>query len=167
MKTELEKVYKILERVTPIKGDCGNLCDGLCCKGGNENGMLLFPDEEKLFEGREGFKVIKTEGGECFLTCNGNCQREFRPLACRMYPLFPVFDYNKGDSRVNIIKDPRGAKTCPLIYENIKLDINFVRAVRKATKCLIRDEKQLAHIKRISGLLNDIIDLNVLLTEKK
>ena len=56
----LKKVYKILDNVTPLREDCGKLCSGECCKGDDDTGMLLFPGEEKFFEGNSDFEIKKS-----------------------------------------------------------------------------------------------------------
>ncbi len=161
MRTELERAYGLLESVTPLKGDCGRLCGGCCCKGDNNTGMLLFPDENKLFENCEEFSVKASEDGDLLLICQGECDRRKRPLACRMYPLFPLVIEKDGETKIELTYDPRGLNSCPLIAGGDKLDIDFVRAVRRAAKCLARDEKQLAFLKKTGELLTDIIELNL------
>jgi hypothetical protein len=49
------KCYKILENETPLNFDCGKICDGKCCKGNENTGMLLFPGEETLID--ENIKI--------------------------------------------------------------------------------------------------------------
>lgn len=160
MKTELEKAYEILDRVTPIKTDCGQLCAPHCCKGDGRTGMILFPDEDKLFKNTPGFELKLNQKGDFCLICSGICEREKRPLACRMYPLFPLIIENGNNTEIKVVKDPRGIGSCPLVSDDWKLDIDFIRAVRRAARALSRDKKQLAHLKKISGLLTDIIELN-------
>ena len=40
----------LLETLTPLKTDCGRLCQGACCQGDEQTGMLLFPGEEAFYE---------------------------------------------------------------------------------------------------------------------
>ena len=42
---------ELLENLTPLKTDCGRLCQAACCQGDENTGMLLFPEEETLYEG--------------------------------------------------------------------------------------------------------------------
>ncbi len=65
----LNKAYELLENCTPLKFDCGALCGGKCCKGGDNDGMILFPGEEKYYAGKSGFTVKKT----------------LRQVVCRLY----------------------------------------------------------------------------------
>ena len=167
MKTELEKAYEILERVTPIKTDCGHLCAARCCKGDSKTGMILFPDEEKLFINMDGFDLKLNGQGDYVLICSGSCERKNRPLACRMYPLFPLVYKNGGKIEIRAVKDPRGFNSCPLVSGSEKLNIDFIRAVRRAARALTRDKKQLTHLIKISGLLTEIIDLNTALLGEK
>jgi len=85
-----EPLYKLLENVTPLKKDCGVLCDGICCKDGEEeSGMLLFPGEEQLFSDCGFAKVLESscEYGETgtakLLICKGECDRTKRPLMAK------------------------------------------------------------------------------------
>ena len=80
-----------LNDVTPLKRDCGRVCGARCCRSceGEETGMLLFPGEEELYTGREGWQVLDTETGR-LAVCPGRCDRDERPLACRLFPLLPV-----------------------------------------------------------------------------
>ena len=87
----LEEARAILENVTPLKKNCGRLCDAACCQSdeSGENGMLLFPYEECFYEKPiEGFPFHLAEDDTLFkggkrLVCEGVCPREHRPLACR------------------------------------------------------------------------------------
>ncbi|NLB91009.1 MAG: hypothetical protein GX786_07305, partial [Clostridiales bacterium] len=53
MEEALKEARKALEEMTPLYRNCGSLCEGACCKDeqGGENGMLLFPGEEKYYQG--------------------------------------------------------------------------------------------------------------------
>jgi hypothetical protein len=51
-------IYKLLEDVTPIKADCGKLCNAACCEGDDETGMYLFPFEETMYDGTEKWLKI-------------------------------------------------------------------------------------------------------------
>ena len=88
----LREAYERLYHKTPLGFyNCGRLCDGLCCRGDSQ-GMWLFPYEEELFKDKEGFEICETEGnyGYPMVICSGECDRRERPLACRIFPLFPV-----------------------------------------------------------------------------
>ena len=41
--------YSLLEEVTPLPADCGQLCGAACCKGDDETGMYLFPGERVMY----------------------------------------------------------------------------------------------------------------------
>ena len=82
-------------------------------------------------------QVLWAEGR--LLLCSGRCAREDRPLACRLFPLFP---YLGEDSRIRAVYDPRAYRVCPLVRlrEQVPLDREFVRAVRRAGRILAADE---------------------------
>ena len=47
--TLYRELYALFDDVTPLSVDCGQLCGGVCCRGGGEPaGMRLFPGEEKF-----------------------------------------------------------------------------------------------------------------------
>ena len=130
-------LYSLLDDVTPLKADCGALCDGACCKG-DDAGMYLFPHEEVMYSGREKWMEIYDSEvllrGEPLkiLVCKGKCDRRKRPLSCRIFPLFA------GDNGTVEI-DKRANAMCPLAQGKIELtDFNpeFVENVGKVFKML-------------------------------
>lgn len=127
------KAYEILDTLTPLRSDCGRLCNAACCKGDSNTGMLLFPGEEKLYEHNSELKIITSQKYQ-LLICNGTCTRSVRPLSCRIFPLAIV--NNNGTLRV--IADPRSIPICPLYRQALseKLDINFKKAVKDVAKLL-------------------------------
>ena len=135
-------LYKKLNLRTPLKTDCGCLCENACCvdTDGVELGMYLFPGEEEMFTGKDNFKVEESEleyGNKKakILFCKPYCNRKERPLSCRIFPLFPYIT-REGDLKV--IVDPRGRGVCPL-YKMELNDFNssFVRGVRHIGEILI------------------------------
>ncbi|MBQ2688357.1 MAG: hypothetical protein IJF52_07040 [Clostridia bacterium] len=128
-----ENIFKIMGDLTPLKADCGKLCDGACCKGDELTGMRLFP-----FEKTE-LPVKKVGGGVRLVVCESECDRSKRPLACRIFPFFPTVD-EKG--RVFVEADFRGARLCPLVThsDEIVFDKRFFKALKKVGKILAKDE---------------------------
>ncbi len=149
------KVYRILKNVTPLKTDCGVLCAGECCKGDNDTGMILFPGEEKLFENSEEFVVKKTTDGKNILVCGGKCDREKRPISCRIFPLFPML----VDDRIYVIDDPRASGICPLIFDKMKIKKNFERKVAKAGKILAENEETGELLLKLTDEISEIISM--------
>ena len=103
-KTQLyRQAYDILAYTTPLYGDCGELCGAACCDcGDHEAGMYLFPGEEVMYKfAPEWLKLEQSDfeyASGCYATiaiCNGTCDRDLRPLACRIFPLTPYFEANK------------------------------------------------------------------------
>lgn len=127
-----KKIFEVLGELTPLKADCGLLCDGACCKGDENTGMRLFPHEESPL------KIINTPTGERLAVCDGTCDRSRRPLSCRIFPFFPTID-EKG--RIFVEADPRARTVCPLILHSDELvfDPKFFRAVEKVGKLLAKD----------------------------
>ncbi len=130
MKTNIQKALALLENVTPLRVDCGKLCGGRCCHADeNAEGMRLFPDEPAP----AGLRVSDLPDGGRLAVCSGTCDRRFRPLACRIFPLFPHLG---ADGRVRAVWDVRALRVCPLVQGRYCPDRAFVRAVRKAGRLL-------------------------------
>lgn len=128
-----KRVFRLIGPLTPLKGhDCGALCEAACCRGGEGDGMLLFPGEQTELPVREA------ELGR-LAVCSGACEREKRPLSCRIFPFFPTVD-EKGRVRVKI--DSRAMGICPLAQysENVIFDRRFIRKLKRAGKLLAKDE---------------------------
>lgn len=154
MKTNIEKALALLEAVTPLRVDCGKLCGGRCCHADKEaEGMRLFPDEPPP----KDLRVSDTADGGRLAVCDGTCDRHARPLACRIFPLFP---YLGTDGRVRAVWDPRAWRVCPLVQGKYCPDRAFIRAVRKAGRLLAATEsgrrflkEQAAEIDQLAALI--------------
>lgn len=152
----INKAYEMFERSTPLSYDCGKLCDRLCCKGDGKTGMHLFPGEEEIVNNIEGFSILDCESnfGYKMVVCNGTCNRKHRPLACRIYPCFPMITEDGFDVRTDI----RGIGSCPILKDNIKLDYSFIRQVRKVARLFSRDEQLREYIINVNSTLDEIED---------
>lgn len=119
-------------------------------------GMFLFPGEEKLLKDIDGFRILDCESnfGHKIVICNGTCDRKTRPLACRIYPYFPVITDDNFDVRADI----RGINNCPILKENIKVNYTFLRQIRKIARLFSRDEELKNYILNINLMLDDIED---------
>lgn len=128
-----EAAFEILGDLTPLTTDCGMLCGAACCKGDGKTGMRLFPGEETTLPVIEG-------DGVRLCVCDGTCQRDQRPLSCRIFPLFPIVLEN---GRISTEIDTRALRLCPLAENSqmIKFDKNFITAVRRVGRLLYRDPK--------------------------
>ena len=162
MNKYLREARQLLEGVTPLHTDCGGVCDGRCCRPTEQaSGMRLFPDEEETARA-DGFTVTATDDGGRLMECDGTCERDARPLACRLFPLFP---YVGEDGRVRAVYDPRAWHCCPLVRESahVPLRRDFVRRVRRAGRILMRDPACAAFLRRQSreiDLLWRLLPLN-------
>lgn len=132
------EAYSIIGSLTPLDGDCGELCAKACClpDEDGQGGMLLFPGEEALCEG-SWCEIASCASGR-MLTCHSPCPRDARPLACRIFPLTPVF----SDGKWTVRMDARARTMCPLARSGVKgLNREFAIAVRKAVRLLATDSE--------------------------
>lgn len=163
IKRELyERVYKILDKVTPIQSDCGALCGKACCDSPCEDaGMYLFPGEEVMFSELPPWLKIElsdfTYGNNkqvLIAICTNQCQRELRPLACRIFPLTPYMTHN-GAMSIKI--DARAVPVCPLArqFTSDTLDKHFVDAVVRAFRILAKEKEVQSFVLGISKLIDE------------
>lgn len=146
-----------LMRETPLRSDCGRLCGGACCQGDDDEGMLLFPGEDLLCKKTHGdfhiraldYAIGLTQAQ--LITCQGSCERDERPLACRLFPLLCRF---RGERAV-LVLDPRARMTCPLCdYGLSGLSSDFIAAAQRAIDLLMQDEACKAHLHGLDDMLS-------------
>lgn len=152
------RAYRLLENVTPLHIDCGQLCNSKCCTGDSEAGMGLFPGEECMLDKQGEFLSIRKEKlvdrEVLFATCSGSCDRKLRPLACRIFPYVP---YLKDNGRLTIIEDPRAKYICPLLMKSFEfsLDKKFRRIIFYVFQLLMRDKDIKDYLRLLSGVLDE------------
>lgn len=151
-KIDYPKLYEITCNVTPLAGDCGLLCNSICCQPDRDNslGMYLFPGEELMFSGqedwlqwekcdpkKENFPPSWTEP-VYFVKCTKPCPREKRPLSCRIFPLTP---HLLADNTLLLIHETLDLPyRCPLITRNIPLQQEFIKVVASCWQELLKDD---------------------------
>ncbi len=157
-------IYSVLGDFTPLKGDCGAACNKACCIGDVDgDGMYLFPKEEVLYSSlpssdwfcisETDFEYSKNKFAPLF-ACNGTCDRNFRPLSCRIFPLTP---YITQDGKLTVIVDPRSRGMCPLSGLTIAdFDKPFVTAVKNVGKLLVKNSETRAFLTAFSRMLDTI-----------
>jgi hypothetical protein len=154
------KAYHLLEQVTPLTFDCGTICGRACCHGDEESGMYLFPSEEELLRS-SGFLCLtptdlKHKDGRPVLLaiCPGECERIYRPLSCRIFPLTPYLDM---EGKLTVKMDPRAHTLCPLARNVLMEELNpkFIKAVYIISGLLLRDLEAKGFIEVLSRLLDE------------
>lgn len=148
-KRTYEKIYVLLDKATPLKEDCGRLCQKVCCRQDNQNlGMYLLPGEEALFTKKEPWLRWEEQEAEAydfptswkgkvyFIRCLKDCPREKRPIQCRTFPLAPHLEEGK---LMLILENIPLPYRCPLIEEKIPLEPAFIQAVYEAWSLLIEN----------------------------
>lgn len=160
MKKEIiiKSCYSALRNVTPLLTDCGKICDGKCCKGDNKTGMLLFPGEENLID--KSFNVTEKDGNT-FVICNGTCNRNYRPLSCRIYPLFPVIKNIDGKETIEVVFDPRAS--CPLTCGEYNISREFCKKVKRTGEYLLLNNETAEFYRELSEKVEEIDNLRLIL----
>lgn len=132
------RAYRALERLTPLPGDCGELCGQRCCQGSDTEGMILFPHEEILLKDA-GYRLFTEKMGGRRVTmavCSGRCKRRLRPLSCRIYPFAPYYE----GGNITVRPDPRATAVCPLLLPEAESYIlpEFTETVRTSFEEMLR-----------------------------
>jgi len=162
MKSSIRKrtysaIYKLLDMVSPINADCGELCGAICCTYADmaeteAMGIYLLPGEEKVFEGAHELMDWQTDLAEnydfpeswfgkiYFVRCKNPpcCLRSMRPIQCRTFPVLPYL--TAQGELVLIHNDLDLPYNCPLISEDIRLSPPFLHATHTAWKHLAKDK---------------------------
>ncbi len=156
----LKKAYEYLEKVTPVKYDCGKICNKKCCKGNDNDGMLLFPGEDEIFRDNNNFEIYYDNHYESFaVRCKGPCDRNDRPLSCR---IFPYFLYSEGETRkISVAPDIRALNFCPLVSEKYNVDRKFLRALRISSLKLSENNEIVVFLQKITEKLTDFNGLDI------
>lgn len=143
----LLRAYAILGDRTPMLTDCGLLCGAACCQPDEDGqgGVHLFPGERELL-GSCGWGRVQPGNLAPMLVCEGPCERDQRPLGCRIFPLTPV----RGKSgKWTVRMDARARAMCPLVSSGIGgLDPAFVRTARDALRAVAECEEGEAFLQR-------------------
>lgn len=132
---------------TPMLTDCGTLCECACCEADEDGqgGVYLFPGEEACL-GECGWGRIECDNFGSMLVCDDWCDRDRRPLACRIFPLTPV---KNAEGRWTVRMDARARAMCPLVRSGVKgLNPDFVRGVVKAIRIIASDPEGEAFLEK-------------------
>lgn len=162
-------IYRLLDRVNPIDGDCGSLCGAACCTctyepedfefnaEGDENadnymGIYLLPGEEAVHEQKGSdwidWGYLQAEDYEFPESWHGKVSF----IQCRTAPFcprdkrpiqcrtFPLAPYFDENQEFHVIMNVDDLPyECPLLEDEIELQEDFVQATYIAWKHLVRD----------------------------
>lgn len=157
MNKKILKGYEILEKNTPLSTDCGLICNNKCCKGNDDDGMLLFPGEKEIFENNKDFTVYFDERYDCYaVRCNGSCNRNERPLSCR---IFPYMIYKKASEQPTVAPDIRALNFCPILNHKYYINKRFLRALRITSKYLSDDAEISLFLEKLTDIITDFNSL--------
>lgn len=162
-KNDLRRVYSLLENVTPLKYDCGKLCENACCKGNVfsdcDEGMMLLPFEKDLLYDK-GFEIRDSEQGSVIF-CDGKCDRRNRPFMCRIFPYYIRIRKIGESTKINILTDPRALSFCPVArkIKGARTNILFKRNVLRCARILMKDKDIAAELLKTSEECDSIYEL--------
>ncbi len=158
--------YSLLDEITPLKYDCGNLCGGLCCenngKDGETLGMWLLPFEREILEKTQEYTFGTADDNLETVFCNGKCQRSMRPFACRIYPFYANISKKIGErSKISIKIDPRAKLSCPIAMKDsfLRPSIQFMSCAKAAVRTLMMDDAIAKDLTEISDFLSEIEEM--------
>ncbi len=165
-------LYRKLNKRTPLKTDCGSICNHACCtdREGEELGMYLFPFEEEALKDAGNLTIEESdfiihERPVKIAFCKPYCDRRQRPLSCRIFPLFP---YVREDGAMQVIVDPRSRECCPLHRLEIhQLSSQFVRGVRHVAKLLMINESTREFLYETSRMMDEELEFLSRFTENE
>ena len=147
----LARAYAAIGDKTPMLSDCGQLCGAACCRPDEDGqgGVYLFPGERALLEGCGWARILPSEFAPVML-CDGECERDARPLGCRIFPLTPV----RGESgKWTVRMDVRARAMCPLARHGVRgLDPEFVKSARRALRIIAGDPEGKAFLEKWHAL---------------
>ena len=150
----LLKARNAIGDCTPMLRDCGMLCQAACCQpdADGQGGVHLFPGEEALLSECVWGRIVPEDFAP-MLVCEGMCQRDARPLGCRIFPLTPVRGKN---GKWTVRMDVRARAMCPLAAHGLSgLDPAFPRAVRDALRIVAEDPEGDAILEKWAALEAD------------
>lgn len=184
-KRTYKAIYRLLDRVSPIDGDCGQFCGAACCTctyepddmeftaEGDENadsymGIYLLPGEEKVHEQENSdwieWGYIRAEdyeypdswhGKVSFIQCKTAPQCPRKSRPIQCRT-FPLSPYFDENGIFHvIIYSDDLPYVCPLIEEGMKLNDDFIQATYTAWKHLIRDPHIFDLVEMDSEILNE------------
>ena len=150
----LLSAYAAIGDLTPLERDCGELCGAACCQqdADGQGGVHLFPGEEELLRDIDWGSIEPRLPGALapILQCGFACDRDRRPLGCRIFPLTPVIG---KDGAWTVRMDVRARPMCPLCMSGVRgLNRDFVLAVRNAIRIIAETAEGDAFLRRWAAL---------------
>ena len=144
----LNRAYARIGALTPMLRDCGALCGAACCQtdADGQGGVHLFPGEAARLKDCDWVDRVVPGSFAPIMICSGQCDRNLRPLGCRIFPLTPVRGKN---GRWTVRLDARARAMCPLVASGIGgLDPDFVKTARDAVRIVADDPEGEAFLEK-------------------
>lgn len=139
---------------TIINGNCGELCNGHCCRSAMENGERLgiyfLPFEYEVMQAGESLIDAATveihrsvdyempEGIEQLVYgfCRDitQCNRKLRPIQCRTYPFEPHLE----DGKLQLVIEKEQVHQCPLLTQRERWNPEFEKGILAGWEILLQ-----------------------------
>lgn len=147
------KAYEAMG-ATIINGNCGELCNGHCCRRTMENGEALgiyfLPFEYQVMQAGENLiesstlEIHKSGGFELpegidqliygFCRDITQCDRELRPIQCRTYPFEPHLE----DGKLRLVIEKEQVHECPLLSQRDRWNPEFEKGILAGWEILLQ-----------------------------
>ena len=127
MKKSIQKIYDMLEEVSPLDYDCGMLCGEICCVYDESEeheavGLFLLPGEELMYEDSDSFNLYAVDSKEV----------DFPPSWKEAHI--------SKDRKLHLILDENEIPyECPIMKDNIQLNDDFIKVTYKVWEILIQN----------------------------
>jgi len=148
----IRRAMALLGDATPMLTDCGRLCGAACCDGSGNDGMLLFPNEACMVADAtvQAITLDAFTSPVRLMVCQGHCDRDTRPLACRLFPLMAFY---RKDGTLSVRTDARGRAVCPLCHGPASaLSREFREKALAVYALLMEDPEQAAFLRELMAL---------------
>ncbi len=167
---EFKEVYELLDRATPVEGDCGKMCGAACCAiDGKWDAEVVNPEFKQscddldlvmhLMHGEEQMHDMDDEwleweaGDPEEYGLSEDWTRPFYMVKCHgahsckrnLRPIqcrtFPLTPYLSEEGELKMIVFPENLPyICPIIEKKLEMDPEYIKNAYKAWKMLIGDD---------------------------
>ena len=90
----------------------------------------IIEHKKEIYDDKPGFDVYFDERYSSYaVRCSGKCNRNERPLSCRIFPYF-FYLSEETENRIKVAPDIRAVDFCPILDNTDDVNKKFLRALR-------------------------------------